>query len=130
MIVRLLVDTPPGRAEGAEKMLRSFLLGFHKPVSTGFSDTGFFWELDLTIKQLVSLNSKVGMFSRLAGLLVDNRVFRGAVKQLGAKPEEIAEVRRLLIEGTRVTIIKTAEAQEWDGNKTRWERIKEKFKRS
>ena len=131
MMLRMVITTPKGQAEGTEKRLRTFLLGMKRPSSTGYKDDSFYWEIETDYKGFVGLQRKAVMFSQLAGGVVGNKVFKGAATKLGATKQQLREVEDMLRNGTKVEIIKTATAEEIvEGTTTWWERFKSKFSRA
>lgn len=132
MKIRLIVNTPPGEAEGTEKKLKYFLLGLTViPNKTGVNPdkSSFYWEIDGSIKQYVAIMRKVTLFQSLAGGTIDNRLVRKAFKQFGATEAQFKEVSKMLKEGTEIKVIKEATANEIVSyNKTYWQKVKELFK--
>lgn len=131
MQLRIVVSTPPGKAKSTEAQLRLILLKLKKPLSTGVNqeNSQFYWELDCNITQYSKLTKNVINFQKLAGLVIDAKVFQKAVKQFGgATPEDIKIVREMIMQGTTIDIIKNATAQELvEANKTFWQKLKERF---
>lgn len=129
MKVRMVITTPPGQAEGSEKRLRTFLLGFKRPSATGYRDDSFYWEVETDYKGYVGLTKKAYMFNQLAGGVVSNKAFKGAAERLGATKAQLREVEDMLLNGTRLEIIKTATAEEIvEGTTTWWEKFKARFR--
>lgn len=132
MKLRMVVTTPKGQGPGAEKRLRLFLLGMTtKPTETGFKDDGFYWEIDTDVKGYLALQKKAVMFSQLAGGVVSSRMFKSAATRLGARKDQLREVEEMLVNGTKVEVVKTATAEELvEGTMTRWEKFKKGFTRA
>jgi hypothetical protein len=140
MIVRLQVKTPLGKAAGAERTLRLFILGKMKqPVNTYVSeeDDVFFWEITVTPSQYVNISKRVAMFHALAsgvlGQVERTKMLRKAAEMYAGKDEVTPEAfreTRTLFDTTEVTLIKTATAQElMDDGETYWARVKRVFRR-
>lgn len=130
MKLRMHVQTPQGQGEGSEKKLRTFLLGMHRPAETGYKDDGFYWEIECDVKSYMRLQKKAYMFAQLASGVVSNRVFKGAAQKMGATKQQLKEVESMLLNGTRIDIIKNATADELvEGTTTMWERFKSQFTR-
>lgn len=131
MILRAIITTPRGQAQQTEKRLRLFLLAMHKPAATGYNETGFYWEIDCTPRVYLNLLRRIYLFENACSGLMDNKAFSKAAHALGASHTDYAKVREMLVKGTKVEIIKNAQANEIvDVGKTYWERIKKIFQSS
>lgn len=131
MKLRLLITTPKGQARESAKKLQLFLLGVHKPASVGYDESSFYWELDCSYKSYVALTKRVLLFQQMCNGVMEFKMFKKAAKGLGATDAQMLEVKGMLTDGTRVEIIKNAEAEEIiSANMTMWEKLKAKFKRA
>ena len=140
MIVRLQVKTPLGKAAGAERTLRLFLIGkLKQPVNTYLSekDDVFYWEIQVTPSQYVSITKRIAMFHALAtgvlGQVERTKMLRKAAEMYAGKAGTTAEAfreTRTLFDTTEVTLIKSATAEEMlSEGETYWERMKRVFRR-
>lgn len=131
MMLRMVITTPKGQAEGTERRLRTFLLGMKRPSTTGYKDDSFYWEIETDFKGYVGLTKKAYMFNQLAAGVVGNKVFKGAATKLGATKQQLREVEDMLLNGTSIEIIKNATAEEIvEGTTSWWEKFKASFRRA
>jgi hypothetical protein len=130
MKLRVVVTTPPGQAKEAQFRLRAFLLGIQRPTETGYTEDSFYWELDASVKAYLNMQKRIMLFGQMCSGLMDAKLFIKAAKSLGSSKEDIEKVRKMLVKGTRVDIIKNATAEEFvEGTTTYWEKLKAKFTR-
>jgi hypothetical protein len=133
MKIRLKVETPKGQAAGAEKKLRLVILGtLKKPCDTYVSPRGtsFYWDLEVTVKQYIKIGKNVAVFTKGLDKALDIKAVNKTLKTLADKPEDIDTLKEYLGNGTRISILKNATAEEIiEGNKTFWDTIKEKFQK-
>lgn len=129
MKIRIEIKTPPGQATGTEKKLRLFLLGrMDKPQETYVSpaDDCFYWEVDVSIKRALDIQKNVGRFQNLTNWVLEQKM----LKKAADKESDIKELQEMFKQ-TQVRIIKQATADEIvEANKTFWQRMKEKFKKT
>lgn len=134
MRLRIEVQTPPGQATGSERKLRAVFLGVLKrPANTWTSpdDSTFYWEIDATPKEYIRVTKNVGRFQGAMSYLFDKKLFRKTIEGLANKKEDVEIVRGMLIDGTRLHIIKEATAEELQADgRTFWQKMKDTFKRT
>jgi hypothetical protein len=132
MRIRLQVKTPPGQAEGAEKKLRLLMLGqLKQPADTYVSPdkSTFYWDLDVKVKDYMRITQNVNRFQVGLEKAMDIKTIRKTLTQFADKPEDITTLKEYLSNGTQISVLKRATADEMtEHNKTFWQRVKETFK--
>jgi len=130
MILRIGLTTPKGQATGTEQKLRKLILGRRTTSTTYVSpeNDSLYWEVDVPIKQALKIQANMSRFQTLVTTFLDNKTVNKALRKAADNPDDIDVLRTMFTEGTSVTILKTATAEELvEANKTRWQRIKETF---
>lgn len=131
MEIKIRIRTPKGQAKGTEKKLRPFLLGGRQlsEVWTNEEDNELYWVVNTDVRNAMKISRNVAAYANIIKGMFDNKLMR-KVSDKQLSPEDKAELKDMLLNQTEVEIIKEATAQEIvEGNKTFWQRIKEKFTR-
>lgn len=128
MQIKLEIRTPIGQARKTAARLKPFIIGMRKVTVKQYvskQDNIIYWELDGHIRDILKIQHNASMFGTMVATLLTNKMVRGAMGNLSRKDEK--ELKDMLLNQTKLTIIKEATAQELIENKTMWQRIKESF---
>lgn len=130
MEIKIRVRTPIGHARRLEKKLRIFLLGRNKPkeLYTNEIDNEVIWVIEDNIRRCLKIQKNIAVYDTLMG---------GTLKKIGKSkyikkrmlPEQKDELEDMLLNHTKIEIIKRAEAEEMIDDETFWERLKNRFKK-
>jgi len=133
MELRISVKTPKGQAKGTRKKLQPFLIGGAKKIKEVYvnkDDSEMIWVVEGTPRDYVSIMKRLQLYETMISGIFKNKIMK---KFLGSKTANISddqqkELNDMLTKGTKIKIIKNAEAEEWvEANKTWWQRMKDTF---
>lgn len=130
MELKIRITTPRGRAKSAEKKLRPFLLG-HKPkeLYTNEDDNEILWVIEGSVKKCFKIQRNVLLYEKLMAKMLDNRVMKKVIKK-HIDNDGQKELNKMLLEQTKIEVLKSASQEEWKDYETPWwERLKQKFKK-
>jgi len=134
MITKIIVRTPKGQAKKTEKRIRWFLLGKKGRIKTlntyiNDLDNQLVWEIDAQVRDIVRIHKNVLRYSVLIEMILNNKMMKKTLRSK-LKPEGEEELKEMLLNQTTVEIMKQATTEELvEFNKTRWQHIKETFKK-
>lgn len=131
MEIKIRIKTPKGHAKKVEKKLRKVLLGSNKPkeMFTSPDDDELFWVIDVSIRRALKIQKNVAAFDTIIKTIFNSNLLKKHIIKKRMLPGQKAELKEMLLDHTEIEVIKKATADEIIGNKTFWERVKEKFKK-
>lgn len=118
MQIKILIKTPKGQAQKAEKKLRLFLLKNKKPdsVYTNDLDNEICWVVSGNTRQITKLTRSVTQYHVMMNMALNNKMIRGLIrKKVGQKGAD--ELYEMLINQTHVEVIKANDEEELSKNK-------------
>jgi hypothetical protein len=135
MIIKIQIQTPDGQAKGALKQFKWYFKLFSGCKINAYcndQDNDIVLECDGTPRQIIQVGKNVASFHSLPALLFENKQVKGLLKCKfpEATGADFDKLKEMFDNGTKITIIKEASAQELiENNKTWWQKIKESFKK-
>lgn len=134
MKVTIEIRTPKGQAKGTVKKMKGiFMIASGAKCDTYISPENdmFYMRLEGTPKQILDVQKRVYMFDNLIKGVFNNRTIKLALKKMaGMTKEQEIELKKLLDNQTKVSIIKEATLEEiQEDSKSFWTKIKERFKK-
>jgi len=133
MELKIKINTAKGSAAKTSHMIKPFIIGKKKvkhEIYVNKKDNQIIWNVEGHIRDLMSIQRNVNLFdSLMAGILNNKMVKKAGLRDLN--PDQMKEFMDMIKNQTSVEVVKRATAEEEDEyNKTWWQRVKEKFKKT
>jgi hypothetical protein len=136
MKIKALIKTPKGQATKAQNTLQNVIFGKlwrkydHFDSYVNDADSEVAWEIETrNVRDYVRISRNLAMYEvMIRHILASKRIKEYAQKQFSK--EDMLRLRQMLQEQTTIEIIKEATAAEIvEGNKTFWQRLKDRMKK-
>jgi len=131
MIVRAIITVPPGQAQKSSAALRNFLLvGTRYDVKSyvNLDDSQIIWEITAPMRTIFGIQKRLTMYEIMTRQAINSFPIKKFIKRYAA-PGEAQKLEKLMLEDTKIEVVKAATANEIvDATTTRWEKIKKAFR--
>ena len=136
MKVKIEIKTPKGSAKSTEFKISPFIIGelTKKKVKmdsyVNDDDDTIYWEIEGEARYLLKISRNVALYELMINKVLDNKLMKTTMRK-NLNQEQEKELKDMLQNQTKVKVIKEATAEELvEVNKTFWQSMKEKFKKS
>lgn len=137
MEVKVCIRTPKGKADTALddwklRVIKNTLFKKSKVKEeyTNKANDKLYWVIQTDARGYLRIVKSVSNYSSIVSGVFENKHVRKGIKKMADSPEDYEQLKTMIKDGTRVSILKQATAQELvEANKTYWQRIKETFKK-
>lgn len=126
MEIKIKIKTPPGQALFTQHSVGMLILGTTKTKETYVNDdkSELIWVIDAPIRKIMDITRKIGMFNAYLKVVLTNP----KVRKLADGQDVLNKVDAMLMENTKIEIIREADAHELvEANETFWDRVKNKW---
>ena len=128
MKVLVEIKTPQGSAYSTSKRIAGHILPWGVKHKTWVSDTDdiIYWEVEGSVSKCLKVNRNVAYYDRIMKSALESKAVQWKMKSMSAEDSEM--LRLMLLEQTKVRIVKMTEQDEVDSsNRSWWDRVKDKL---
>ncbi len=135
MELKIEVKTPPGMAHTTLPYLKDYIIGIVRfglkrveaYTNEDTTDDRIYIDIDATIRRCLKVQANVVRYHTIMEAVITNKQ---VLRKAKLSKEDEAKLKDMLSNQTTVEIMKKVSQEEIDEfNKTRWQKIKEKFKK-
>ena len=129
MIVLVEIKTPKGEALKTSKRINGFMIPTRVKMKSWVNDDDdtIYWEVTGSVRDCLKVNRNVAYYDNIMRGALRTSMVKGQMRKMS--PEDNEALEDMLLNQTRLTIIKQEQQNELDEfNFTWWDRVKQKFR--